>query len=98
MTDIDYGYDERELTHDDCLGFHPDSPCEGKVDLYPPSYSEWLTQAFPRCEKHYDEYLTNCEKRDEREREYEASLYCVHGTFIGDAFGPDYLCSLCEAW
>ena len=26
----------------------------------------------------------------------EVSLYCKHGTFIGDPCGPDYICGLCE--
>ena len=26
----------------------------------------------------------------------DASQYCVHGTFIGSWWGPDYLCGWCE--
>jgi hypothetical protein len=52
---------------------------------------------FPRCEAHYDEYLTECEARDKREQEAVKRQYCRHGVFIGDPFGPDYLCSACEA-
>lgn len=25
------------------------------------------------------------------------SHYCAHGTYIGDPYGPDYLCHYCEA-
>ena len=25
------------------------------------------------------------------------SRYCAHGTYIGDPYGPDYLCHYCEA-
>jgi hypothetical protein len=26
-----------------------------------------------------------------------ASYYCRHGVFIGDPYGPDYLCGACES-
>jgi len=51
---------------------------------------------FPRCEKHYDAYYERYEAREAREAEYQASLYCKHGTYIGDAWGADYLCGRCE--
>lgn len=25
------------------------------------------------------------------------SLYCKHGTYVGDEYGPDYLCGQCES-
>lgn len=27
---------------------------------------------------------------------HENFPYCIHGTFIGDPYGPDYMCGLCE--
>lgn len=80
---------------------HEDSPCEGEVEYHPTIPARYRANGafvvFARCEKHYEEYAERCEALLEREREYEASLYCKHGTFIGDAFGPDYLCGRCES-
>ena len=52
---------------------------------------------FPRCETHYDAYLTEYDERQERDRRARARQYCKHGTFIGDPFGADYLCGSCES-
>jgi len=62
MTD----FDEQE-----CLGFHPDSPCCGTVERHPTNPVRWRTNGtmvmFPRCEKHYSEYLELTEQRLRRE-------------------------------
>lgn len=90
-----------ELTHDDCLGNFPENPCAGTVEMRctePPRFRTNGTMVmFPRCEKHYAEYVAAAEARERREARYRASLYCVHGTYIGDPYGPDYLCGACEA-
>lgn len=91
-----------DLTHNNCLDrHHEDSPCEGEVQYrhtHPERYRANGTPIlFPRCDRHYDLYIDRCEARLEREREYEASLYCKHGTYIGDKYGPDYLCGRCES-
>lgn len=85
------------LTHADCLDHgDPDTPCAGDVD-FTPSYRGW-NSIYPRCDAHYAAYMARNEEREEREAAYRDSLYCVHGTFVGDWAGPDYLCGLCEAW
>lgn len=90
-----------ELTHDDCLDRGTGSPCEGEVDYRvtePVRYrSNGAFVTFPRCESHYDQYVARAEAREAREAEYQASLYCQHGTYIGDPYGPDYLCGACES-
>lgn len=91
-----------ELTHEDCLDHHhEDSPCEGVVEYHltnPVRYRRnGAFVVFPRCEKHYEAYYERCEALIERERKYQASLYCKHGTYIGDPYGPDYLCGRCES-
>lgn len=89
------------LTYDDCLGNHPDSPCGGAVEMrytFPERYRTNGTPImFPRCDRHYDDYSAKAEERERLEREREASLYCVHGTYVGDPYGADYLCGLCES-
>ena len=91
-----------ELTHEDCLDHHhEDSPCEGVVE-YCPTYPVRYHRSgafivFPRCEKHYEEYCDRGEAREMREQDYQASLYCKHGTYVGDAWGADYLCGRCES-
>lgn len=30
------------------------------------------------------------------ERGYDWQSYCRHGSFVGDPYGPDYMCGLCE--
>lgn len=90
------------LTHEDCLDYdNPESPCNGVVEhqiTHPVRYRRsGALVMFPRCEKHYDEYFERAEAREAREMEYQESLYCKHGTYIGDAWGPDYLCGACES-
>jgi hypothetical protein len=85
----------------ECLGFHPDSPCEGAVEWHPTNPVRWRNNGtivqFERCAKHYAEYLEITEARLEREQEALDSQYCRHGVFVGDAFGPDYMCGRCES-
>ena len=75
--------------------------CRGAVEYYPALPTRYTRAGnmvcFARCEKHYEEYEERYEARLERERAYEASLYCPHGTYVGDAWGPDYLCGACES-
>ncbi len=101
MTDIDHDLDECELTDEECLGYHPDSPCRGHVRYRYALPIRWRNNGtavmFPRCAKHYDEYELSCRERERRAEEYEASLYCKHGTYVGDWAGADYLCGLCES-
>ena len=90
------------LTHEDCLDHcHPESPCEGEVEYrmtLPVRYRRsGAFVVFPRCEKHYEEYYERHEAREAREAEYQDSLYCKHGTYVGDAWGADYLCGRCES-
>jgi hypothetical protein len=39
-------------------------------------------------------------ERDDRDDEIYGwqghRLYCVHGTYVGDPYGPDYMCGACE--
>lgn len=89
------------LTHEDCLDNHPDEPCRGDVSNHTTIPVRYRRNGsfvmFPRCEKHYIAYQERCEALIERERRYQAGLYCKHGTYIGDAYGPDYLCGACES-
>jgi hypothetical protein len=99
---IDHEQETVELTHEDCLDHqHEDSPCEGVVEYHmtlPVRYRRsGAFVVFPRCEKHYDAYYERYEAREAREAEYQASLYCKHGTYVGDAWGADYLCGRCES-
>ena len=93
-------YELEELSHDDCLGNDPDSPCEGIVEMRctePPRFRANGTMImFPRCMGHYEKYVDAANKRERRMAAREASLYCKHGTYIGDPYGPDYLCGACE--
>ena len=99
---IDHEQETVELTHEDCLDHHhEDSPCEGVVE-YCPTYPVRYHRSgafvvFPRCERHYEEYCDRGEAREMREQDYQASLYCKHGTYVGDAWGADYLCGRCES-
>jgi hypothetical protein len=98
---IDHESEETELTHEDCLDHHhEDSPCGGVVEYCPTYpvryYRSGAFVVFPRCEKHYEEYCDKGEARELREQDYQASLYCKHGTYVGDAWGADYLCGRCE--
>lgn len=91
-----------DLTHEDCLDHHhSDSPCEGVVEYHPTNPVRYRSNGafvvFARCEKHYEEYYERCEELVERQRKYEESLYCKHGTYIGDWAGADYLCGACES-
>lgn len=99
---IDHETEVAELTHEDCLDYHhEDSPCEGVVEYrttLPVRYRRsGAFVVFPRCEKHYDDYCERYEDEVERESNYRASLYCKHGTYVGDWAGPDYLCGRCES-
>ena len=99
---IDHEPEAVELTHEDCLDHHHEgTPCEGVVEYRltnPVRYRRsGAFVVFPRCERHYEAYYERCEALVEREREYQASLYCKHGTYIGDAWGADYLCGRCES-
>ena len=90
-----------ELTHENCLE-HGNGPCEGDVEHHE-RYStvgldpELAHRTFPRCERHYAEYIAVHEARERRDEEARKRLYCVHGTFIGDPYGPDYLCEAMPA-
>lgn len=88
------------LTHADCLNHNDD--CLGQVDYHPTHPTvRWRSNGtmvmFPRCEHHHELYYLSGEQQIERERRYQASLYCKHGTFVGDAYGADYLCGACES-
>lgn len=88
------------LTHADCLNHNDD--CSGQVDYHPTHPTvRWRSNGtmvmFPRCEHHHELYYLSGEQQIERERRYQASLYCKHGTFVGDAYGADYLCGACES-
>ena len=89
-----------DLTHDKCLDRHS-SPCEGVVEYHPTNPVRYRANGawvvFPRCEKHYEAYADRCEALIERQRQYEESLYCKHGTYVGDWAGADYLCGECES-
>jgi len=60
-----------DLDEQECLGSHFDSPCGGTVERHPTNPVRWRTNGtmvmFPRCEKHYAEYLAITEARIERE-------------------------------
>lgn len=90
-----------ELDHEWCLDHHESDPCSGTVEWLPANpprhRSNGALAVFPRCEKHYEAYLIRTEELIEREHRYQESLYCKHGTYVGDAWGPDYLCGRCES-
>jgi hypothetical protein len=93
---------DKSLTHDDCIDSHdPDFRCEGAVEyrttLPVRYYRSGAFVVFPRCDGHYLDYIDAYEKRVERENAYQDSLYCKHGTYVGDAWGADYLCGRCES-
>lgn len=47
-------------------------------------------------EEHAD-YLREAQQREEElDRAYRSSLYCMHGRYVGDWAGPDYICIDCE--
>jgi len=77
------------------------NPCEGLVEyqftLPVRYYNSGAMVQFPRCAKHFIDYCDAYDERQAREERYRASLYCEHGTYIGDAWGPDYLCGRCES-
>jgi hypothetical protein len=85
------------LTHDDCLE-NGNGPCAGAVEFHPRYDTRYVddNRYFPRCEAHYAAYAERCEARIQREIEAEARQYCKHGTFVGDPYGPDYICGQCE--
>lgn len=85
------------LTHDDCLD-HGHSPCAGAVEYHPRHDTRYVDddRHFPRCAAHYADYTERAEMRIRREIEAEARRYCRHGNFVGDPYGPDYLCPQCE--
>ncbi len=76
-------------------------PCEGVIEYRPALPIRWRSSGalvqFPRCDKHYLAYCEANDEREEREERYRASLYCKHGTYVGDPYGPDYLCGACES-
>lgn len=84
------------LNHDD-----PFDPCDGEVEyqvtLPVRYYNSGAMVRFPRCAKHYIAYCDAYDERQAQEERYRASLYCEHGTYVGDAYGPDYLCGRCES-
>jgi hypothetical protein len=77
------------------------SPCEGVVEFHPALPVRWHNSGamvqFPRCAEHYMKYCDAHDERQARDERHRASLYCEHGTYIGDAWGPDYLCGRCES-
>ena len=85
----------------ECLNRNSTHPCGGAVSLHPANGDRYNADGsavmFPRCETHYDAYLTEYDERQERDRRARARQYCKHGTFIGDPFGADYLCNSCES-
>lgn len=92
------------LVHADCLQHSTEigSCCNGEVEYHPTHpVVRWRTNGtmvmFPRCEYHYELYYERGEQNIKREARYQASLRCKHGTFIGDAWGADYLCGACES-
>lgn len=78
---------------------HDDS-CEGVVEYHPTLPTRYSRDGafivFPRCAKHYGQYVASYEARERREEEARRRQYCKHGTFIGDPYGPDYMCGKCE--
>ena len=83
-----------------CLGDHGEGECVGEVRLRPSLPARWETwggeKMFARCDRHYDDYRARFEARERRDAEARRRNYCKHGTFIGDPYGPDYLCGKCE--
>lgn len=77
------------------------NPCEGEIEYHPALPVRWHRSGamvqFVRCAKHYNEYCDRHDEREAREARYQASLYCKHGTYVGDAYGADYLCGACES-
>jgi len=77
------------------------NPCEGLVEYHSTLpvryYNSGAMVQFPRCAKHYIAYCDAYDERQAQEERYRASLYCEHGTYVGDAYGPDYLCGRCES-
>jgi hypothetical protein len=77
------------------------NPCEGLVEYHSTLpvryYNSGAMVQFPRCAKHFIDYCDAYDERQAQEERYRASLYCEHGTYVGDAYGPDYLCGRCES-
>lgn len=77
------------------------NPCEGLVEHHSTLpvryYNSGAMVQFPRCAKHFIDYCDAYDERQAQEERYRASLYCEHGTYVGDAYGPDYLCGRCES-
>lgn len=87
--------DTRTLTHEDCHNFGYPTPCAGTVDYCSSPFTGRGRYAY--CDAHYAEADARAEELRERERRYQESLYCKHGTYVGDAWGPDYMCWRCES-
>lgn len=87
--------DTDTLTHEDCIKFGDDTPCVGTVEYCSSPFTGYGCYAY--CDAHYAEADARAEELRERERRYQESLYCKHGTYVGDAWGPDYLCWRCES-
>lgn len=85
----------------ECLNDYGDGECDGVVEYHPSLPVRWNSSGgmvqFPRCAKHFVDYCDAHDEREEREARYQTSLYCKHGTYVGDAWGPDYLCGACES-
>jgi hypothetical protein len=48
--------------------------------------------------KHRKEAIAELqEARQDAYNRHENFPYCIHGTFIGDPYGADYMCGLCES-
>ena len=77
------------------------NPCEGEVEyqftLPVRYYNSGAIVQFPRCAKHFIDYCDAYDERQAREERHRASLYCKHGTYVGDEYEADYLCGRCES-
>ncbi len=74
----------------ECLDEHPDnSGCEGEVAYHTNPYSMSL-KAWPRCVKHYDEYLTRMEGINQRYPDSPIPPPGFDPSYAGERWDDDY--------
>lgn len=60
------------------------------IELTPKQLAQFALPVLKRLKQRDAEYY------EERQAAGGWSNYCIHGTYIGDPYGPDYLCGACE--
>lgn len=74
----------------ECLDEHPDADgCVGEVVYHSNPYSSSF-KAWPRCEKHYDQYLTKMEGINQRYPDSPIPPSDFDPTYAGERWDDDY--------